>query len=126
MKINPLAYFLIALLITFTLVITYKIKNDPFKSANTHQHNEPSANQVAESDMVDHNFQDIIGIYADNCMRCHGKTGEGTAMGPQINNTALNSDQIKNLIIKGKGEMPAFPDFTEQQLKRLVELVRHL
>ena len=59
-------------------------------------------------------------------MRCHGQTGEGTVMGPRITGTALNSDQIKSLIVNGKGEMPAFTNFTDQQLKRLVELVRHL
>jgi quinoprotein glucose dehydrogenase len=60
--------------------------------------------------------------YKLNCTACHGGDRKGTKEGvPDLTqiNQKLSSTQIKNKIRQGKGQMPAFDQFTETELQEL-------
>ncbi|WPP49182.1 outer membrane protein assembly factor BamB family protein [Catalinimonas niigatensis] len=59
-------------------------------------------------------------IYTKNCMACHGKEKEG-AVGPSLLHMKeqYNFGEFQQLMIGGRGEMPAFPHLNEGALNRL-------
>ncbi len=63
-------------------------------------------------------------LYAANCTACHGTDLRGNpASGyPSLVNIASrrNRESVANLVAHGKGMMPAFPKFTDEQMKSLV------
>ena len=60
-------------------------------------------------------------LYQDNCVKCHGIQGEGVATHPAITNTKRTKQELKQLILHGSGEMPAFSKFTEIELAQLID-----
>ena len=50
--------------------------------------------------------------YEKNCAKCHGKEADGRRFGgkhaPNLAETKLSDDELKTLIVNGKGKMPAF------------------
>lgn len=77
---------------------------------------------------------DPAALYKSKCAMCHGATGAGdTPMGKKLALKPLASpevqkstdDQMKELIVKGKGKMPAFGSkLSAEQVKQLVGVVR--
>jgi cytochrome c553 len=65
-------------------------------------------------------------LYRDNCAKCHGAEGEGVASYPVIRNSKRTNQEIKQLIVHGSGEMPAFAKFTETELDQLVDYILEL
>lgn len=63
-------------------------------------------------------------LYATNCAVCHGKDRRGNpASGyPSLFDVGgrRSRDFVRNIVANGKGMMPAFPKFNEQQKKALV------
>lgn len=63
-------------------------------------------------------------LYAANCTACHGTNLRGNpASGyPSLVNIASrrNRESVANLVAHGKGMMPAFPKFTDEQKKSLI------
>jgi mono/diheme cytochrome c family protein len=51
-------------------------------------------------------------IYQKQCARCHGNTGEGRHVGgPSLvsgKSTTHSDDELRNMIVKGKGRMPKY------------------
>jgi mono/diheme cytochrome c family protein len=51
---------------------------------------------------------DGYALYQSNCALCHGTNGDkGVAGAANLRNTAMNSAELKRVILKGKGSMPA-------------------
>ena len=65
-------------------------------------------------------------LYQDNCAKCHGAQGEGVASSPAIISTKRTKQEIKQLIVHGAGEMPAFSKFTETDLDLLINYMLEL
>ncbi|MBM7650014.1 cytochrome c550 [Bacillus ectoiniformans] len=49
---------------------------------------------------------DPEGHYKESCIGCHGGNYEGGA-GPALKGTKLSKDEIKDVLVNGKGSMPA-------------------
>jgi mono/diheme cytochrome c family protein len=70
-------------------------------------------------------------IYQKNCAKCHGKTAEGrTFAGPSLISkkaAAMNAEDMRNIIDKGKGRMPKFASkLTPEEIDALVRQVQTL
>lgn len=63
-------------------------------------------------------------IYASKCSACHGSDRKGNPVSgfPSLVgiNEKYNREQVLNIIAKGKGMMPAFKTFSEQQTRDLL------
>lgn len=59
-------------------------------------------------------------VYLQNCQACHGANREGLA-GPSLLNLTerLSYKDFKQVVSTGRGEMPAFTHFNEEELKDL-------
>lgn len=67
------------------------------------------------------------------CSLCHAENGAGSEVGASLNVPDLRSRKIqqqddatlRRIILEGKGDMPTFKrDFDEEEVDRLIELVR--
>lgn len=67
-------------------------------------------------------------IYDKNCAKCHGKHGDGrTFGGPALANPALSLEDIKNIIVNGKGKMPKFSGrLTDDQINDVAVAIKAL
>lgn len=72
-------------------------------------------------------------LYNSNCARCHGADGKGnTKLGmdlaaPDLTTSRISSAKIKQVIIKGDGDMPAFSKkLKAAQITSLTNYVRAL
>ena len=74
-----------------------------------------------------------LNTYKTSCALCHGAAGEGSPMGQSLKVKDLRSkevqdlkdDEIRNVVIKGQGNMPAFGEkFSKQELDDLISVVR--
>ena len=113
---NPVVYFVALLVIALVVIVTYQISTDPF--SKTKQGSGENAQQVED-------LRYAMALYTENCSPCHGASGEGLGGHPRLKNIRLSADQIKNIIRNGRGNMPSFPGFTEQDLDKLANLVTH-
>lgn len=56
-------------------------------------------------------------LYRDGCVACHGEQGAGGhGGGPALTATALSVSELMLVINAGRNNMPAFPQFSSQQL----------
>lgn len=55
-------------------------------------------------------------LYSDNCARCHGANAEG---GEEWSRPIAGMQNIADVVKNGRGEMPAFPRVTDNQLSAL-------
>ncbi len=67
-------------------------------------------------------------IWAADCESCHGADGLGTELGPDLIGELHHGDeQFLTWILDGKdGEMPAFPDYTDQEAADVLEHIHVL
>jgi hypothetical protein len=65
-------------------------------------------------------------LYQDNCASCHGSEGEGVAAYPALKDNKRSKQDIRQLIVNGSGEMPAFPDLTETDLDLVIDYMLEL
>jgi mono/diheme cytochrome c family protein len=64
-------------------------------------------------------------IYFDNCARCHLDDGSGDKGPSLIFHIPKHSDEyFVQLVINGRGNMPGFPDFVEQDISDLISYLR--
>jgi len=68
-------------------------------------------------------------VYEKNCAKCHGKTAEGRHFGgPSLVSdkaTAASTDDLRNVIIDGKGHMPKFAGkLTSAEIDTLVQQIK--
>lgn len=83
------------------------------KTISGSQQTEISSNVSAE----------ILSVYQDNCSRCHGKSGQGYAAKPVLQNNHYAAEEIKKIITFGLDEMPSFPAIKDPVLTELAEYV---
>lgn len=64
-------------------------------------------------------------VYKDSCMSCHGDQLEGNdPAGPPLLGTEYDEDEIAEIAVDGKGEMPADQfQGTDEELEELVEFI---
>lgn len=66
-------------------------------------------------------------LYQDQCSLCHGDDRRGSPPAfPSLVDIgkSLTADQIRNTIRQGKGRMPSFPAFSDEQLDALIRYLR--
>ncbi len=116
-------FFVVCLALTAVIVVGYSVYTDPFERASQPASN--AAHSATQGDAT-HDFSDIIPVYSQNCARCHGVTGQGQPGIPPLKGTNLSDQEMTMLIRNGKGEMPGFPQLSDEQIARLISLIRHL
>lgn len=62
-------------------------------------------------------------VYSASCASCHGPAGNG-GLGPSLRESNLTRDAAAQIIVQGKGSMPAFPEFKGEQLSALLDLLQ--
>ncbi len=78
--------------------------------------------EEAEFDMESEGYQ----IYAEaSCIGCHGNAFEG-ALGPSLIDTGLTADEIADIAVNGKGDMPPSWDGSDEDLQELAEFIENL
>ncbi len=63
-------------------------------------------------------------LYELSCSGCHGLDGAGGYGGPNL--LDQTDDHIADFIQNGEGNMPAFPDFTNQDIADVIAHIRTL
>ena len=63
-------------------------------------------------------------LYTHSCSGCHGTDGAGGYGGPYL--LGQTTDHIAEYIWNGKGDMPAFPDYTDQDIADIIAHIRVL
>ncbi len=118
MEQKPLLFFSGLMIIAIILIVVYQNQTDPFKNVKPHTHSQQQHNHDAE-------LEAIYAVYMDNCYDCHGAEGQGLDGYPDIRDTKMTIEQIKQRIIHGKGDMPDFKDeIKEPMLTRLAQMVK--
>ena len=66
-----------------------------------------------------------LAMYQNNCQMCHGPDRKGTGGAPSLTDigSQLNLDSFKQLVMSGRGDMPAFPGLDSAQLQRLYSYI---
>jgi quinoprotein glucose dehydrogenase len=67
-------------------------------------------------------------VFASDCQLCHGADRQGHPPAtPSLVHVAdeFNADRIKSTVRHGKGQMPAFPRLTEDELNDLISYLQH-
>ncbi|WP_062513507.1 menaquinol-cytochrome c reductase cytochrome b/c subunit [Halobacillus sp. KGW1] len=63
-------------------------------------------------------------VYEANCLSCHGDALQGQGNYPSLIDAELTVDQVKDIAVNGKGEMPAgIFGGTDEELQQLAEFV---
>ncbi|MGD9489776.1 MAG: cytochrome c [Calditrichaceae bacterium] len=119
---RPVLFFSVLLFLAFMLVVVYQIKTDPFKQIVKVNQNNVAANQQNHN----HDFDEAMALYAKSCATCHGSFGEGRGSNPTLQKNGLSVDQIKTVILSGRGNMPPIPGIKEPALSKLAEFVTRL
>jgi mono/diheme cytochrome c family protein len=66
-------------------------------------------------------------VYEAECARCHAADGTGTDEGVNIISELHHGDRLfVTWILDGKGEMPAFPELTDQEVADLMAHIHAL
>ena len=59
-------------------------------------------------------------IYETNCMSCHGSDLKGTSLpGTSLRNSDLSHQELDTVIVEGRNNMPAYPQFRVRELDAL-------
>lgn len=119
---KPVLFFSALLFLALVLVVVYQVKTDPFRQIVKTNQNNVAANQQPHN----HDFDEAMALYAKNCATCHGSFGEGRGSNPTLQKNRLSVDQIKSIIVSGRGSMPPIPGIKEPSLSKLAEFVTRL
>ncbi len=65
-------------------------------------------------------------VYGRNCQACHGQDLGGLS-GPSLLNihTRLDLNDFKQVVLSGRGDMPAFSDYSDEEVKELYEYLEN-
>ncbi len=116
MKSNPTTLFLVLMLTAMVIVAGYLTLSNPFSGASSAQNGQMAVQQNQN--------QQAMALYLQNCAKCHGAMGRGKGGNPSLQNTPFNQAQIEQIIRQGRGNMPAFPQFSPEELKSLARLIK--
>lgn len=64
-------------------------------------------------------------IYKNTCIGCHGDSYQG-GVGPALKGTGLSKDDVKEIITKGRGNMPAQTSLKPEQVEAMAEFISKL
>ncbi len=60
-------------------------------------------------------------LYRQNCALCHGINGGG-AQGPPLIDRPRSAEEVRAIVVAGRGEMPSFSDkLSEEQITAVAE-----
>ncbi|MBD3224980.1 MAG: hypothetical protein GF313_09635 [Caldithrix sp.] len=118
---KPVIFFVGLILLALIIVVFYRVSTDPFTSQPKESTNVEQQSKNNNANVHDNN--QVITLYSQKCSTCHGQVGQGLAGYPSLKNTELSAKEIRQIIVNGKGEMPAFKDLTETQLSQLIQLI---
>ena len=78
---------------------------------------------VADDDAVTSRGEKIYTL--NNCTMCHGANRAGTAVFPSLQQLSKKNsrEQVAALLKKGKGQMPAYPNITNEDKKALIDFL---
>ena len=67
------------------------------------------------------------GVYAENCGACHGQDRDGSAIAPSLVDIAerLSVADMRQVILEGRGRMPAFDSLSQVEQNAVVSYVRN-
>lgn len=75
-------------------------------------------------------------LYNTACLSCHRVDSEGPLNGPGLKNVykkkyfpsgaPANDERMRDVILKGRRQMPAFPDFTDAEIGDMIAYMRRL
>jgi hypothetical protein len=66
-------------------------------------------------------------LYENNCVVCHGEAGDKKLdLAADLKISTISDSEIQNMIKNGKGSMPRFSEFTEEEINALKEYVKTL
>lgn len=74
--------------------------------------------------LPDGNAETGAEMFTQSCSGCHGSDGTGGYGGPSL--LGQTDDHIADYIWNGEGSMPAFPDFSEQDIADIIAHIRTL
>ncbi len=117
MNSKPIIFFISLMALTLVLVVIFQLKTDPFQ-------NVPAKTQQEQT--VSHQADAAIGLFSDNCARCHGSFGEGKGRNPSLQGNSLSHEEIASIIRSGRGEMPPFHKLSDEQVHILSALVEKM
>jgi quinoprotein glucose dehydrogenase len=64
-------------------------------------------------------------LYRKNCTSCHGLERQGNPpVYPALTTISKTDEEIKSILRQGKGIMPAFPQFSNQEINALVSFLK--
>ena len=118
MKNKGLIFFWSAMAIAAVVLYIFQVETSSYSAVSSPAAVEQAA-APSEHEMV-------IAYYQQQCARCHGGGGEGVDKYPSLRNNQLTVQEIRDIILKGKGEMPAFPDLKDPLLSHLADLISKL
>ena len=114
MSNKPVIFFTGLMALALIIIVAYQLKNNPTPPLSSTQQKQA----IAQSEG--------LALYGQYCARCHGAVGEGKGAYPALRGTAVPNNQIALLIRNGRGDMPAFPELTDEQVHQLVTFVKKL
>jgi mono/diheme cytochrome c family protein len=102
---NPVFFFAGLMLFAAVVIISFQLLT---------QQNNPNR---------DFAWQQTANLYQKECASCHGSTGEGLDTYTILRGKHLPLTDIKEVLQKGRGDMPAFPAIKEPLLTALANYV---
>jgi hypothetical protein len=124
MKDKPMIFLGILLIVALCLIVFYQVSTDPFSDIKQIQQTESHIH--GQENVPKMNFTAEMKTYGDMCAGCHGKIGEGASGFPSLQNLNLSLDEIKDIIVNGKGNMEGLSHIKEPMLTKLAKFVMKL
>ncbi|MFJ7826815.1 cytochrome c550 [Psychrobacillus sp. NPDC096623] len=103
MQRNPIIPFILIMAFGIGLIFFLSLDGVGNKEeiAATEEHAEGGGEEASAGEF------DPEAFAQGKCIGCHGNSYEGTGAAPALVGTALSEDEIKDVLAKGRGAMPA-------------------
>ncbi len=101
----------LAVVFAFVVIMLVVTRNDVTETA-------------APADLPPVAVQGINVFNQNNCNSCHPSQGRAGGVGPRLSTTNLGDETIKNIVRKGRGSMPPYPQISDEQLNQLITYIR--
>lgn len=116
---RPIAVAMMLLALTATIWLTYESA-----SAVDWKQKAEDNKPIPPSDLAIDTDDPGYGIYANSCIGCHGDSLEGGAAGPTLIGIDLTAEEIADISVNGRGDMPpGMFDGSDEELEQLVEFI---
>ncbi len=119
MEQKPALFFWGLMLIALILIVVYLIQTDPFENVKPHIHSQQMRSHDAGSETV-------YAVYAEYYYENRSSKSQGVDGYPNIPDTEVAIEQIKQHLMTGKGDSTDFIDgIKEPMLTRLAQVVKN-